>query len=56
MQFVFISVDPDRDSVAALRAYATDLGVHDERWAFLRAPLADVGAVDAGAIYPFRLR
>ena len=39
VQFVKISVDPERDSLAALVEYARGLGVHDRRWAFLRAPL-----------------
>jgi len=42
IQFVSISVDPKRDTLAALRAYAERQGVTDDRWVFLRAPLADV--------------
>jgi protein SCO1/2 len=42
VQFVSISVDPDRDSLAALRAYAESWGVADKRWVFLRAPIEDV--------------
>ena len=42
VQFVSISVDPERDSLAALRNYADSLGVNDNRWAFLRAPVENV--------------
>jgi len=42
VQFVSISVDPERDSIAALQAYAHNQGVTDCRWLFLRAPLEQV--------------
>jgi protein SCO1/2 len=42
IQFVSISVDPERDSLARLRQYAENLGVTDNRWLFLRAPIDDV--------------
>jgi protein SCO1/2 len=42
VQFVSISVDPDRDSLEALRQYAIDHNVTDNRWIFLRAPIEDV--------------
>ncbi len=42
VRFVSISVDPDRDSLPALRAYADSVGVTDDRWMFLRAPIEDV--------------
>ncbi len=42
VQFVSVSVDPARDSLAALRAYAARYGVTDERWQFLRAPIDSV--------------
>ena len=42
VQFVSISVDPDRDSLEALRQYAHDHDVTDNRWIFLRAPIEDV--------------
>ncbi len=42
VQFVSISVDPVRDSLAVLRNYADGLGVNDGRWIFLNAPLEQV--------------
>ncbi len=42
IQFVTISVDPDRDSIEVLRAYADSWGVNDNRWVFLRAPIDSV--------------
>jgi len=42
VQFVSVSVDPARDSLAALRSYAERYGVTDDRWMFLRAPLDSV--------------
>jgi cytochrome c oxidase assembly protein subunit 15 len=42
VQFVEFSVDPARDTLEALRAYAQSLGVNDGRWVFLRAPVEDV--------------
>ena len=40
--FVSISVDPNRDSLEALRQYADRFGVNDQRWLFLRAPIDQV--------------
>ncbi|MBL7993791.1 SCO family protein [bacterium] len=42
VQFISISVDPDRDSLQALRDYAIRFGVNDRRWLFLSAPLEEV--------------
>lgn len=42
VQFVSISVDPARDSLEALQAYAERYGVTDYRWRFLRGPLEEV--------------
>lgn len=42
VQFVSISVDPARDTLQALRAYADSWGVDDDRWVFLRGPIEDV--------------
>ena len=36
IQFVSFSVDPDRDSLEALKNYATRFHVNDRRWHFLR--------------------
>ena len=35
LQLISITTDPDRDTPAALAAYATELGVADNRWRFL---------------------
>lgn len=45
IQFVSISVDPDRDSLEVLQRYAIDVGVKDNRWVFLRAPLPEIAAL-----------
>jgi protein SCO1/2 len=42
VQFISISVDPDRDSLDVLRKYAASFGVNDNRWVFLRQPVPDV--------------
>lgn len=42
VQFISITVDPERDSLQVLEAYARKFGVEDRRWSFLRAPLSDV--------------
>jgi protein SCO1/2 len=42
LRFVFISVDPARDSLEVLGSFATRYGVKDHRWVFLRAPLDTV--------------
>lgn len=42
VQLVSISVDPERDSIPALRAYADRHGANPDRWWFLRAPRAEV--------------
>lgn len=42
VQFVSISVDPERDSIPRLREYADELGVVDKQWIFLRADIDSV--------------
>jgi len=42
VQFVSISVDPERDSIPRLREYADQLGVVDRQWVFLRADIDSV--------------
>jgi protein SCO1 len=42
VQFVSITVDPDRDSLSVLRQYAHAFGVNDDRWVFLWQPVSDV--------------
>jgi protein SCO1/2 len=42
VRFISISVDPDRDTLEALRSYAESWGVNDNRWLFLRAPIDEV--------------
>ncbi len=36
VQFISISIDPERDSLEALRKYAETFSVSDNRWLFLR--------------------
>jgi protein SCO1/2 len=45
VQFVSISVDPDRDSLTVLQEYAREYGVTDNRWMFIRAPIEEVHRV-----------
>jgi protein SCO1/2 len=45
VQFVSLSVDPARDSLKVLQAYAKSYGVNDNRWLFLRAPIEEVHRV-----------
>ncbi len=42
IQFVSVSVDPERDSLQALRDYAESYGVNDRRWVFLRSGKPEV--------------
>ena len=42
LQFVSISVDPNRDSLGVLQKYADRFGVKDKRWVFLHAPMIEV--------------
>lgn len=42
VQFITISVDPDRDSFETLREYAREHRIVDDRWVFLKAPIEDV--------------
>ena len=42
VQFVSLSVDPDRDSLNVLQKYAHTYGVTDNRWLFVRAPIEEV--------------
>lgn len=50
VQFVSVSVDPDYDSLSVLQRYATDHGVTDNRWLFLRAPQDSVIALAEGGL------
>jgi len=36
VRFLSVSIDPARDSLAALEAYANDYGIYDSRWKFVR--------------------
>ena len=45
VQFVSLSVDPDRDSLKVLKEYAETYGVTDNRWLFTRAPIEEVHRV-----------
>jgi protein SCO1/2 len=42
VQFITISVDPERDSLPVLKGYAEANGITDNRWLFLRAPIDEV--------------
>ena len=42
VQIVSISVDPARDTLETLKAYADEHGVTDNRWVFLWAPVEEV--------------
>jgi len=42
VRFVSISVDPERDTLETLKRYADSLGVADDRWVFLSAPVDSV--------------
>lgn len=42
IQFVSLSIDPDRDSLAALQNYAKNFGVYDNRWLFLRGEAREI--------------
>lgn len=42
VQFVSISVDPQRDSLEVLKNYAQRFGAVDNRWLFLRGKLSEV--------------
>ena len=51
VQFVSISVDPARDSLAALQAYAERYGVTDYRWRFIRGPMEQVRQLSEGGFH-----
>jgi protein SCO1/2 len=42
IQFVSITVDPERDSLSVLQEYAHNFGVDDDRWVFLWQPVDKV--------------
>ncbi len=42
VNFLSISVDPERDTIQALKAYAAAQGVTDNRWIFCRGPIEEV--------------
>ncbi len=42
IQFVMISVDPEHDSIPALKAYADSLGADYQTWKFVRSPMDSV--------------
>jgi len=45
IQFVSISVDPERDTLEALNEYARLRGVDDDGWIFLRGPIDTVAEI-----------
>jgi protein SCO1 len=42
VKILSFSVDPERDSVAALQQYASRYGANDSQWLFLTGPKADI--------------
>lgn len=42
IQFISVSVDPERDTLERLRDYAGQYGVRDNRWLFLRGPIETI--------------
>lgn len=46
-QFVFITMDVERDLPAVLRAYADSMGIRDENWTFLHGSDADAREIAA---------
>jgi protein SCO1/2 len=45
IQFISISVDPERDTLEALNEYADLQGVDDDAWIFLRGPIDKVAEI-----------
>jgi protein SCO1/2 len=45
VQFVSISVDPERDTLEALNKYADLQGVDDDAWIFLRGPIEEAAEI-----------
>lgn len=45
IQFISISVDPERDTLEALNEYARFLGVNTEEWIFLRGDIEKVAEI-----------
>lgn len=45
IQFISINVDPDNDSLPVMQRYAAAYGVNDNRWVFLRGPIAEVASL-----------
>lgn len=53
VQFVSITIDPEYDSLAALKDYATKHGVKDHRWKFLTGKAADIALLsEKGFLLP----
>ena len=48
VQFLSISVDPERDTLLTLQNYAKSLGVDDNRWLFTRGPIDSVSQLCEG--------
>ena len=51
VQFISISVDPERDTLEVLREYAKKQGVTDDRWIFLRGPVEEVKRISEKGFY-----
>jgi len=48
VRLVWISVDPDVDTLARLNEYAADFGATDDRWVFLRSDMASTAELCEG--------
>ena len=42
VRFVSFSVEPDNDTLPVLQEYAKKVGVEDDNWTFVRAPIQDI--------------
>ena len=51
IKFVSFSVDPEVDTVPALRAYADKFGVKDRQWTFVRSPLKKIKELSEKGFY-----
>jgi protein SCO1/2 len=51
VRIVSFSVDPDRDSVAALAKWADDKGADKKRWIFLRSETSDLKKLMCGELH-----
>ncbi len=48
LQFISVSIDPERDSPQALQAYSAKFGADPQRWHFLRGEMSEVNGLLEG--------